>query len=193
MIALLSQAIQERAAIPISKKLPTFVYIDEARDYFDENIDILINTVRKFNVGIILATQNLKQLKKYGLLETVLSSTSIKYAGGVSKEDARDLAGDMRCSADSIMELGKTDRQSHFAFYDKNDKLCGKPGAPPTAYQVIFGMMEKEPRMTARERARLIADNRARYCAPYDPSLVASSQAAVLSGINFNLDEPHPL
>jgi len=111
MIALLSQAVQERAALPPEKRLPTFVYIDEAHDYFDENIELLLNTARKFNVGIILATQNLGQFGNK-LLQTVLSSTSIKYAGGVSDHDARILAADMKCTPKSIMSLSKTGRQS---------------------------------------------------------------------------------
>lgn len=47
--------------------------------------------------------------------------------------------------------------------------------------------------MTAGERKRLIADNRSRYCAPYDPGLLIGSQAVVNSGIQFNLEEPREL
>ena len=190
MVALLSQAVQERAALAPSKRLPTFVYIDEAHDYFDENIDLLFNTARKYNVGIIIATQNLGQFGRQ-LLETVLSSTSIKYAGGVSDHDARILAPDMKCTPESIMELSKTERQSYFAIYDKHRPA--RADAPPTAYVVNFGVMESEPKMTAGERRRLIAENRKRFCAPYDPGLLMGSQAVVNSGIQFNLDEPREL
>ncbi|MCR4332135.1 MAG: hypothetical protein NUV34_05445, partial [Sulfuricaulis sp.] len=37
-IAMIAQAAQERAVLPEHKRLPTFVYIDEAADYFDRNI-----------------------------------------------------------------------------------------------------------------------------------------------------------
>jgi len=191
MIALLSQAVQERAALTTpSKRLPAFVYIDEAHDYFDETIELLFNTARKYNVGLLLAVQNLGQFGNQ-LLQTVLSSTSIKYAGGVSDHDARILASAMKCTPEAMMELSKTASQSYFAIYDKNRSL--KPGAPPTAYVVNFGEMEKQPRMTAAERKRLIAENRRRFCAPYDPGLLVGSQAVAGSGIKFNLDEPKPL
>lgn len=36
-IALISEAVQERASIAEDQRLPTFVYIDEAQDYFDES------------------------------------------------------------------------------------------------------------------------------------------------------------
>src|SRR5438270_14068547 len=58
-IALIAQAAQERAGIPNDKRLATFVYIDEAADYFDESIEHLLNQARKYRVGLILAHQNL--------------------------------------------------------------------------------------------------------------------------------------
>jgi hypothetical protein len=40
-IALICQAAQERASIPADRRRSTFVYIDEAHDYFDESIENL--------------------------------------------------------------------------------------------------------------------------------------------------------
>ena len=60
-IALISQAVQERASIPEDRRLPTFVYIDEAQDYFDESIEHLLNQARKYKVGLTIAHKNLDQ------------------------------------------------------------------------------------------------------------------------------------
>jgi hypothetical protein len=62
-IALLTQATQERSAIPEARRLPTIAYIDEAHDYFEEGagINLLLNTARKFQVGLVLSHQNLGQ------------------------------------------------------------------------------------------------------------------------------------
>jgi hypothetical protein len=79
-IALLSQAAQERAAIPEDRTRSTFVYIDQAQDYFDESIQSLFNQARKYKVGFIVAHQNLDQFDQK-LRATVLSSTSIKLVG----------------------------------------------------------------------------------------------------------------
>ena len=189
MIALLSQATQERAAIPEEKRLPTFVYIDEAHDYFDENIELLLNTARKYNVGIVLATQNLGQFN-HSLLQTVLSSTSIKYAGGLSDHDRNVLSKEMGCTPESMAELGKTETESYFSFYDKNYKSAD---TRPPAYVVQLGAMENRPKMSSEDKQRLLADNRARYCAPYDPSLLMGSQTITNAGIQFELDAPKVL
>ena len=51
-IALISQAAQERSAIAEDRRRSTFVYIDEAQDYFDESIQSLFNQARKYKVGL---------------------------------------------------------------------------------------------------------------------------------------------
>ena len=82
-IALIAQAAQERAVLPKDQRLPTFVYIDEANDYFDRNIGIILSQARKYNVGMVLAHQFLGQLEPR-LHEAIAANTSIKFAGGVS-------------------------------------------------------------------------------------------------------------
>ncbi|MCB9929073.1 MAG: ATP-binding protein [Alphaproteobacteria bacterium] len=62
-IALIAQAAQERATLPERNRLPTFVYIDEAADYFDRNVGIILSQARKYNVGMVLAHQYLRQLE----------------------------------------------------------------------------------------------------------------------------------
>ena len=56
------QAALERAADPEHLRRPAFVYIDEAADYFDENIDTLLIQARKYKVGLTFAHQHLDQL-----------------------------------------------------------------------------------------------------------------------------------
>ena len=100
-IAMIAQAAQERSTIPEHKRMPTFVYIDEAADYFDRNIGIILQSARKYNVGMILAHQYLGQLEPK-LQEAFSANTSIKFAGGVSAKDARTLAPQMHCDASFI-------------------------------------------------------------------------------------------
>jgi hypothetical protein len=54
-IALICQAAQERASIPEDKRMPTFVYINEAHDYFDESMENLFNPTT-LTLGIFSAT-----------------------------------------------------------------------------------------------------------------------------------------
>jgi hypothetical protein len=119
-IALLVQAVQERAAIPEDKRRSTFVYIDEAQDYFDEGIENLLNQARKYKVGLVLAYQNLGQLETR-LSAAVMASTAIKIAGGVSAKDASTLGREMRCETDFLLGMRKHQRATDFACFMQCD------------------------------------------------------------------------
>ena len=105
-IALIAQAAQERATLPDYDRLPAMVYIDEAQDYFDQNIGIILSQARKYKVGMVMAHQYLGQLSN-GLQEAFEANTSIKLAGGVSARDARALAGQMSSDPETIQRQSK--------------------------------------------------------------------------------------
>jgi hypothetical protein len=96
-LALIAQATQERAAIPEERRRATFLYIDEAQDYFDEGMEQLLNQARKYRVGLILAHQNLGQFEPR-LQAAVMASTAIKLAGGVSARRRYPRPGDALCT-----------------------------------------------------------------------------------------------
>lgn len=100
-IALVAQAAQERAIMREKDRLPTMVYIDEAQEYFDQNIGIILSQARKYRVGMVMAHQYLGQLSN-GLQEAFEANTSIKLAGGVSARDARMLASQMASDPETI-------------------------------------------------------------------------------------------
>ena len=97
-LALIAQAAQERATLPPARRLPCFVYIDEAQDYLstNSNFTMILEQARKQNVGIIVAHQYVTQLSQK-TLDSLYANTSIKFAGGVSDKDAYALARNMRC------------------------------------------------------------------------------------------------
>ncbi len=162
-IALTLQAALERAAIPENQRHPAFLYIDEAAEYFDNNIDNLLNQARKYKLGMVMAHQYLDQLAG-GLRASIASNTSIKLAGGVSDRDARSMAPDMRTTPTFILEQHKGAKETHFACYLRN--------VTPTALSlaVPFGTMEQEPIMSDEAYRKLLQTNRARVsdCAPAD-------------------------
>ena len=155
-IAMIAQAAQERAVLTKGSRLPTFVYIDEASDYFDRNIGIILSQARKNRVGMVLSHQYLGQLDPK-LHEAIAANTAIKFAGGVSARDARALSGDLRADADMIE---KQERLS-FAAYIKGVTRRAVSVAVPA------GRMEAKPRMTGEERTRLRESMRARYAVHY--------------------------
>ena len=154
-IALIAQAAQERATLPDRDRLPTMVYIDEAQDYFDQNISIILSQARKYKVGMIMAHQYLGQLSS-GLQEAFEANTSIKLAGGVSARDARTLAGQMAADPNLIQQQPK----GTFATFVRGLTERAVPISFP------FFILEKMPRVTNEERDAIRQHSREHYAAP---------------------------
>jgi hypothetical protein len=173
-IALIAQAAVQRAAIPAYERVPSFVYIDEAQDYFDENISHLLNQARKYRVGLILAHQNLDQLG-LGLRSSILASTTIKFAGGLSAKDAAVLDSEFRCSPEFLLAQKKQRGHTEFACHVKNYT------SKALSVTVPLGYVESLPSLEPSEQEMLLADNRVRYSGPpmlpsYLPSPVPRSR-----------------
>lgn len=154
-IALIAQAAQERSTLPDYDRLPCLVYVDEAQDYFDENIGVILSQARKYRVGMCLAHQYLGQLSS-GLQEAFEANTSIKLAGGVSARDARALAGAMGADADMIARQPK----GTFATYIRGLTERAVPMSFP------FFALEKLPGTTTEDREAIRAYSRASYAEP---------------------------
>ena len=152
-IALIAQATQERAIIPPEKRRATFVYIDEAHDYFDESLGDMLNQARKFKVGLVFAHQNLDQLDA-SLRATVMSSTSIKIFGGLSAKDtnvfAQELGEQPGCVYRLICaEAGRTPRSGKR--YSAGDSDGGADAAnPPSPSTLANGATRPPPAPVAQ-------------------------------------------
>ena len=155
-IAMIAQAAQERATLPASKRTPTIVYVDEAQDYFDRNIGLILAQARKYNVGMVLAHQYLGQLEPK-LQEAFAANTAIKFAGGVSAKDARSLAPMLYCQP----ELIEAQPKGSFAAHVRGQTKSAVPLSFP------FGHLEDLPRMTKAQRLALQQVMRDRYAIHY--------------------------
>ncbi len=155
-IALIAQAAQERATLPARARTPTLVYIDEAQDYFDPTVGVILSQARKYRVGMVLAHQFLGQLSS-GLPEAVEANTSIKLAGGVSARDARALAGQMNCDPGLVQRQ----RKGSFATYIR--------GYTDRAVSMAFPFfeLEKLPRQTKEGRDAIVQHSRQAYARPW--------------------------
>jgi hypothetical protein len=151
-IALIAQAAQERATLPAHKRTPTIVYVDEAQDYFDRNIGLILAQARKYNVGMVLAHQYLGQLDPK-LQEAFAANTAIKFAGGVSAKDARALASMLYCQPEFI----EAQPRGSFAAHVRGQTKSAVP------LQFPFGHMEAMPCMDGAQRAALQQRMRDRY------------------------------
>lgn len=164
-IAMIAQAAQERAVLEPDKRLPTYVYIDEASDYVDRNLSIILSTARKYNIGMVLAHQFLGQLEPK-LYEAIAANTAIKFAGGVSAKDARALAPDLRTDA-SFIE--KQQRLSFAAFIKGQHKQAVSLAIEP-------GQMEARQRMSEADRHQIQEKIRECYAVHYTTLFEAPSE-----------------
>ncbi len=157
-IALIAQAAQERATIPDRARLPVHVYVDEAQDYFDHNLEVILSQARKYRVGMAMAHQYLGQLA-HGLQEAFEANTSIKLAGGVSPRDAKSLAAMMNVDPNSMSNLPK----GTFATSIRGVTNRAVPLSFP------FFVLEKKPRADAEALESIRNHSRKSYAAPWEP------------------------
>jgi hypothetical protein len=158
-IALIAQVALRRASLPAHERRPCFVYVDEAADYFDDKIGHLLNQARKYKVGMVLAHQNLDQLTP-ALRASVFSSTSIKYAGGVSGKDAVALSSEMHVDDDFLLAQRKQRKSTSFACYVRNVT------PQSLSISIPLGTVERLQKMTDAQFAELRDASRAAYCIP---------------------------
>ena len=156
-ISLIAQAAQERASMAEERRTPTFVYIDEAHDYFDESIETLLVQARKYNVGMVIANQFLDQFDRR-LLAAVKTNTAIKMVGGLSNDDARDFALEMNCERELIQSMQKVEGMTQFACSVKNHP------ASPIRLKVPLGLLEQQPKINPYVWKALVERSRELYC-----------------------------
>jgi hypothetical protein len=156
-IAMLKQAALERSVLPPAERTSTFVYVDEAQEYFDDSIETILNQARKYRVSLTMSHQALDQLTPR-LRAALNSNTSLKCVGGVSAKDARAMADELRTSADFIESVRRRGDRTEFAVYLKQQT--------PRAIRlsVPLGFLERQPLMPEEALEALLTANRARYC-----------------------------
>ncbi|MGA8148732.1 MAG: hypothetical protein WB870_14365 [Gallionellaceae bacterium] len=165
IVSLIAQAAIQRAILPAYERTPTFAYIDEAEDYFDENIDRLVNQARKYKIGLIFSHQNLDQLSP-SLRASVLASTSIKFAGGLSSKDANSLDAEFRTDTDFLLSQKKHGEYTEFACYVKNFT------AKAVSVSIPLGHVERESTLDEGDYAKLLEKNREMYSvSPHIPEI----------------------
>ena len=158
-IALIAQAAMQRAPMAPHTRRPAFVYIDEAQDYFDDTIGQLLAQARKYRLGLVLAHQNMDQLTP-SLRASILTSTTIKLAGGLSAKDAALLDAEFHTTSAFLLSQQKRKHRTEFAAYIKNHT------AQALTISIPLGYMESMPKLDAGAYRALIAQNRACYAAP---------------------------
>ncbi len=138
-LGLLYQAIVSRG---VNAK-PCVIYIDECHEYFKHTGHVLrslLEQARKFNVGVVMAHQDLDQLNEaQGLLGGLSANTAIKMAGGTSHHDAKTLAPMLRTTEAAIYDT------------TKGEFVTSVPSVwrQPQLFTAEFGRIERMPRASS--------------------------------------------
>jgi hypothetical protein len=142
-IALALQAIEERAGIPESQWHPVLIYIDEAQEYFDDQIAKIITELRKYNCGLVFCHHDLAQLPQG--IRSAAARCAIQMVGGAIDSDARALASDLRTSSQFILEQKRDPKRppqfTEYACYVRNQTEHA------VSVRVPFYTLENEPTM----------------------------------------------
>lgn len=162
-ISMIAQAALERAVVSPDERTATYVYVDEAQEYFggdDRTFEMLLGQARKYKIGFTTAMQTLSQASPR-LRASMMSNTSTKLAGGVSDGDARAFASEMRVDADFIRDMHKRATGTEFACFVRH--------LTPNAIRlsVPLGRMEQMPTMSQEDYESLLDENRTRYAKPF--------------------------
>jgi len=149
----------ERADIPLDRRRPTYLVIDEAAPYFDDTFEKLFTRARQFKLATVMAFQHLQQASDK-MKNAIASSTRVKYAGGLSYDDRARLAKDMETTPDFIASMKKDTNAppqwSQFACYVR-------PDFPTACIQTIpFYQLERMPQMSEEAHQHLLARNNQR-------------------------------
>ena len=97
-----------------------------------------------------------------------MTTAAVRFAGGVSDEDARALKSDMRTSTEFLLSMKKRKKDTDFACYVRNHTDNALKLTLP------FLRAERERTMTGQAQAALLARNRAAVAAP-----IAEAQAHI--------------
>jgi hypothetical protein len=189
-IAQTLSAVFQRVAIKPPYRL-ALLYCDEAAEVMkDETLSTLFTQARKYELGALIAFQNLQQMPA-GLAPVVLANTTTKLVAGLTDRDARALATDMRTTPDFLLSLRKHKSASEFGCFIKN--------YTPAAVRLTipFGVIEDAPKMTKEEHKALRQKNRERYGTSssanvnHENSLSQTHEAPAKKASN-EVPRPHP-
>lgn len=146
-----------RAPLAERQRHLALLVIDEAKQYLDEQAELILSDARQFGLGLILATQVPQQLTE-GIQRELATNTSTKMLGPVDYSVASRLARDMHTTPDFIMSMSKRD-------YDYTEFATYVRGLTPQAMKLRIPMntLTNEPTTTDAEHQARRERNRELY------------------------------
>ena len=142
-IALALQAIEERAGTPERHWHPVMIYVDEAQEYFDDQIAKIITELRKYNCSLVFCHHDLSQLPQ--TIRSAAARCAIQMIGGAIDADARALASDLRTTSQFSLDQKRDPQRppsyTEYACYVRNQTEHA------VSIRVPFYTLENQPVM----------------------------------------------
>lgn len=107
LIAIIKNLALRREYQAKDARTPTFVFIDECQNYLSPSIEKILTEARKYKVFLLMANQNLKQIKDEQLKDAIFSNTKVKIAGSNSPRTLKVMAQEMQTSPDILLDMKK--------------------------------------------------------------------------------------
>jgi hypothetical protein len=108
LVSKFHQVAISRQAMEAENRRPFFLYIDEFHHFVSPSMASILTGVRKYRLGLILAHQNLTQLRDADVANSVLSSPYARVCFRVGDQDAKRVAESFSFFESSdLLNLGK--------------------------------------------------------------------------------------
>ena len=85
------QVAQARQLLPKEERLPFYIYLDEFQNFITPSINSILSGARKYGIGLVLAHQELNQIKDTEVGNSVLSNANIRICFRLGDFDAKKL------------------------------------------------------------------------------------------------------
>ncbi len=93
LIAKFSQMAASRQARPQAERRPFLLYLDEFHNFATPSLIAMLSSARKYGVGLVLAHQELAQLRDKEMRGAVFGNAGTRVCFRLGDEDARSMAG----------------------------------------------------------------------------------------------------
>lgn len=89
LMAKIQAAAMSRSDIPVAKRRPFYLYVDEFQSIATQNFITLLSEGRKFGIALVLANQFLSQIKDERIMQSVTGNVGTNICFRVGREDAK--------------------------------------------------------------------------------------------------------
>jgi hypothetical protein len=91
LMAKIQMAAFSRSDLPLEKRIPFYLYIDEFQNFASDSFSVILSEARKYGLSLIIAHQTLGQISE-GLRNLILANTGIQVYFRLNRHDASLLA-----------------------------------------------------------------------------------------------------